>query len=104
MAKKNKSLRGARTTRALTVSMKTLAGSITMFYAFIDGRRIIAGPGTEDQEWSGNVPDGPVRLAIRVVGIGSARFELGIDLPGTAQDQALELSLTRGYYEASFAL
>lgn len=84
--------------------MKTVAGAITMFYAFIDGQRIIAGPGTEDQDWTGNVPDGPVKLAIRVVGIGSARFKLGIDLPGTANDQTIELTLTDGYYEATLTL
>lgn len=98
---------GERAIRALgqlTLTLKTVSGTITLFYAFVDGKRVIAGEGNEEQRWSGPLPQGEVQITILVSGVGSAAFELGIDLPGTVEDQTMQLNLDRGYYETTFAL
>ena len=75
-----------------------------MFYAFINGIMVIQSDGTKKRTWSGKIPDSQVRIKIRVVGINDASFKLGIDLPGTADDQSLTLKLHGGYYETEIIL
>jgi len=53
--------------------------------------------------YTGDVPD-PVELKVRVWGIDDAQYRLGIDLPGTADDQALTLTLSEGYHELELSL
>lgn len=103
MAKKIKSL-NLKDIRPLTISLETVAGNISMFYAFINGVKVIQGDGTKKRSWSGNIPTSQITLKIRVVGIGSAQYKLGIDLPGTADDQNLTLTLQGGYHEIEITL
>jgi hypothetical protein len=86
-------------TRTLTIDMKPEAGTINRFYAFLDGVRVIHADGTAAAHYQDEVATTPVRLKVRVWGIADARYSLGIDLPGTANDQKLTLSLSGGYHE-----
>jgi hypothetical protein len=74
------------------------SGSITKFYAFLDGVRVIDADGNQTAHYQGQV-SASVKLKVRVFGIADARYNLGIDLPGTADDQSLTLALTGGYHE-----
>jgi len=84
--------------RELTIGMRTESGMINRFYAFVDGTRVIAADGNEEAEETVTV-GAKTRLKVRVWGVGHARYKLSIDLPGTAQDQALVLALEEGYHE-----
>ena len=91
-------------TRDFTLTLEPVIGGITMFYAFINGVKVIQSDGTKKKTWSGKIQDAQVRIKIRVVGIDNASFKLGIDLPGTADDQGLTLKLQGGYYETEITL
>lgn len=91
-------------TRDLTLTLEPVSGSITLFYAFIDGIKVIQDDGTTKRTWSGKIPDAQVKIKVRVVGIGEASYRLGIDLPGTADDQSLTLKLQGGYHETEITL
>jgi hypothetical protein len=86
-------------TRKLTLRLTPVRGTIERFYAFVDGRKRIAADGTGTRSWSGQVGCDEVRVKLRVFGMGSARWALEIDLPGTMDDQRIELKLDRGYGE-----
>lgn len=91
-------------TRTLTIALRAVSGAINRFYAFLDGRKVIAADGTDQPSHSEAVSLAAVKLQVRVFGIGSARYELTIDLPGTADDQKLTLSLSGGYHELDLVL
>jgi len=91
-------------TRDFTLTLQPISGGLTMFYAFINGVKVIQSDGTKKRSWSGKIPEAQVRIKIRVVGIDNASFKLGIDLPGTADDQSLTLKLQGGYYETEITL
>ena len=99
MTKEETALLSMEPKRDFTLTLEPVAGSITMFYAFINSLKVIQSDGSEKRNWIGKVPDGQVRVKIRVVGVDKASFKLGIDLPGTADDQSLTLYLEEGYYE-----
>jgi hypothetical protein len=101
--KKNVTLFG-KATRDFTLTLEPVAGGLTMFYAFINGIKVIQAEGTKKRTWTGKVPEHEVRIKIRVTGIDNASFKLGIDLPGTANDQSLTLQLQGGYYETDITL
>lgn len=101
---KNKSVVEIEAGRKLTFYLEPVSGSITMFYTFINSVRVIQANGSKKRSWSGDVPDSQVRAKIRVTGVGNASFKVGIDLPGTANDQTITFNLTDGYYEADFTL
>jgi hypothetical protein len=91
--------------RKLTASLKRVAGTIDGFHAWVNGRKVIRPDDSdEDPKWSGDVPDDKVRVRVKVYGIGAAKYELKIDLPGTANDQALELRLHGGYHETTLEI
>lgn len=90
--------------RQLKIILEPIAGGLTLFYAFVDGKRIIAEDGSKRREWSGVISQAQVRIKVRVVGIGNARYGLSIDLPGTASDQQLTLQLEGGYHEMEILL
>ncbi len=90
--------------RKLTIKLSRDAGIINMFYAFLNGKRIIASEGTEIGTWTGQIEDGEVRLKVRVTGIDSASYIVSIDLPGTANDQELTFQLNGGYHEFAICL
>lgn len=88
----------------LTLSLEPVSGSITLFYAFVNGQRVIAEEGDETRTWSGEIPNSQVGIKTRVVGVGNASYKLTIDLPGTANDQSLEFTLTGGYHETEILI
>ena len=88
--------------RTLKLTMSPVAGTVHRFYAFVDGRRVIDADGTSPAQWTGPVGDDTVHIRTRVFGVGTAKYTLSIDLPGTAQDQSLTLELTGGYHEADY--
>jgi hypothetical protein len=91
--------------RKLTVSLKRIAGAVNEFHAWVNGRKVITSSDPDEEpEWTGDVPDDQVRVKVKVYGIGSARYELGIDLPGTANDQSLQLGLDGGYHETTLQI
>lgn len=91
--------------RSLTITFSVAEGTINKFYAFLDGKKVIAADGNSDPAptFTGDVPD-PVQLKVRVWGIDDAQYTLGIDLPGTAEDQELTLTLSEGYHELELSL
>lgn len=91
-------------TRDFTLTLEPVSGGLTMFYAFVNGIKVIQSDGTKKRTWSGKIPDAQVRIKIRVVGINNATFKFGIDLPETADDQSLILKLQGGYYETEIIL
>lgn len=90
-------------TRTLKLSLNTVDGAINRFYAFLDGKRVIAVDGNKGGSYSGDVGQ-RTHLQVRVWGIDDATYELSIDLPGTADDQDLKLSLSEGYHELDLQL
>lgn len=84
--------------RKLTIKLEPVLGTVERFYVFVDACKRIADDGTRAREWTGEVQD-EVRIKVRVFGLGAARYRLGIDLPGTLDDQRLELGLHDGYGE-----
>ncbi|MBR9775048.1 MAG: hypothetical protein GYB55_08560 [Cytophagales bacterium] len=104
MAKKTNVTLPTEAKRNFTLTLEAVSGGLTMFYAFINGIMVIQSDGTKKRTWSGKIPDSQVRIKIRVVGINDASFKLGIDLPGTADDQSLTLKLHGGYYETEIIL
>lgn len=103
MAKKIVTL-SMQATKEITVSLEPVTGSLTLFYAFVNGVKVIQEDGTKKRTWPGKIPDAQVRIKIRVVGIENASFKFGVDIPGTAEEQSLTLKLRDGYYEAEFIL
>ena len=91
-------------TRDFTLTLEPVSGGITLLYAFVNGVKVIQADGTSKRTWSGTISIAQVRIKVRVVGIGNASFNLGIDLPGTAEDQSLTLKLQDGYYETDILL
>lgn len=89
--------------RSLTLTLATAEGAINRFYVFLDGKKVIAADGDAPVTYTGEVPE-PVQLKVRVWGIDDAQYTLGIDLPGTADDQELTLTLSEGYHELELSL
>jgi HSP20 family molecular chaperone IbpA len=85
--------------RRLTIRLQPLSGTVERFYAFVDCKKRIAADGTEAASWSGDVPDDEAVVKVRVFGVGKAKYRVSIDLPGTADDQNLDLWLDQGYGE-----
>ena len=104
MAKKKNLTMSMKAVRDFTLTLEPVSGGLTFFYAFVNGVKVIQADGTRKRTWKGKIPDAQVRVKVRVVGIGNASFKLGIDLPGTADDQNLTLKLQGGYYEAEITL
>jgi hypothetical protein len=84
--------------------METVSGTVERFYAFVDCAKRIVADGTEKPSWTGDVPDHEVKIKLRVFGIGTATYKFSLDLPGTAEDQNLELKLDRGYGELELTI
>ncbi len=90
--------------RSLTLKMAPVQGTIERFYAFVDCKKRLAHDGNAERSWSGSIDDAGTRIKVRVFGVGDATYRLTIDLPGTANDQQLELSLDQGYGELELSL
>ncbi|MCA1757778.1 MAG: hypothetical protein LC649_10010 [Bacteroidales bacterium] len=102
--KKNINLFEIEKTRDFSLSLEAIIGSISLFYASINGIPVIQADGTKKRTSAGKIPDAQVRIKIRVVGIGEATFKLSIDLPGMVDDQSLTLILNNGYFEMDITL
>jgi len=89
--------------RSLTLTLSPASGAINRFYAFLDGKKVIAADGNAAATYTGDIDD-PASLKVRVFGIDDAQYMLEIDLPGTADDQQLTLTLTGGYHELELSL
>ncbi|MBC8067096.1 MAG: hypothetical protein IAG13_02085 [Deltaproteobacteria bacterium] len=85
--------------RRLTLRLESLSGTVERFYAFVDGRKRIVADGIGPAHWAGDVDDEEARIKVRVFAVGRAKFRFSIDLPGTADDQRIELWTDRGYGE-----
>lgn len=90
--------------RKLTLKLAPVSGTIERFYAFIECKKRIADDGDEERKWSGEIADDETQIKVRVFGIGKAKYKLTLDLPGTADDQSLELSLDHGYGELELTI
>lgn len=90
--------------RQLSLTLKAKSGTINRFYAFVEGKRVIAEDGTKEGSWKGEVSENDAPIKVRVWGIASADFTLKIDLPGTANDQELTFSLRGGYFECELSI
>jgi hypothetical protein len=94
--------------RSLTISMEPVIGMSNRFYAFVilpdQEPRWIAANGDKKRTKKGQVPDYPIKIKTRVWGIGNAVYKLTIDLPGTAEDQSIELKLNNGYHETEITI
>lgn len=90
--------------RTLSLRLETVSGTIERFYAFVDGQKRIVADALAPALWTGEVADAGVSVKVRVFGIGHAKFRLNIDLPGTIDDQSLELWLDQGYGEMELML
>lgn len=90
--------------RSLTLTLTPVSGTIERFYAFVECKKRIAHDGDEARSWSGTVDDADTRIKVRVFGIGDAKYRLGIDLPGFADDQEIELRLDGGYGELELSI
>jgi hypothetical protein len=104
MARKKALSQALDATRDFTLTLEPVSGGISLFYAFVNGVKVIQSDGTEERAWSGTISIAQVHIKVRVVGIGNASFKMGIDLPGTAEDQSLTLKLQDGYYETDIML
>ena len=93
----------ATASRTLKLSLNPVDGTINRFYAFLDGKRVIAADGKKGGSYNVRVAQ-RAHLQVRVWGIDDATYELSIDLPGTADDQDLKLSLFEGYHELDLQL
>lgn len=85
-------------TRHLKLELKPKAGGLLKFYAFLNGHLVIVADG-DGGKYEDDVPVAELRLKVRVFGMADAQYTLGIDLPGTANDQSLTFQLTKGYHE-----
>lgn len=85
--------------RRLNLRLRAISGTVERFYAFVDCKKRIVADGTDDPSWSGEVTDDEVTVRVRVFGVGRAKYRVTIDLPGTADDQSLELWTDQGYGE-----
>ncbi len=101
--KQNKQM-SLQAVRDVTISLEPVSGGITLFYAFVNGFAVIKASGTEKATWIGKLPEIQVKLKIRVLGIDDASFKLGIDLPGTINDQSITFKLEGGYYETEITI
>lgn len=89
--------------RTLKISMKRMTGTINELRAWVNERPVIGSRApSESPTWQGDIPDEKVSVEVEAFGIGRATYQLGIDLPGTVDDQQLELSLQGGYNAAKF--
>jgi len=88
--------------RELKLKIERSSGTVNRILAWLNDYPVVAENGSKGS-WKGTVP-GVVRLETVVYGQGSAKYKLTIDLPGTAEDQSLECSLTNGYHNAEYKL
>jgi hypothetical protein len=90
--------------RSLTLKMSPVDGTIERFYAFVDCKKRISHDGDQERSWTGKIDEGGTRIKLRVFGVGNAKYRVSIDLPGTADDQQLELRLDGGYGELELTI
>lgn len=90
------------TPRALQIKIEPVAGTLNQLIVWLNGTPVIRTNGKAG-EWNGTLGD-RVTLEVAAWGQGSAKYRLTIDLPGTADDQKLEFTLTAGYHDAQLQI
>ena len=104
MVQKNMEILKETTTRTLTISLKPLSGGLSLFYVFINGKKVIAAKATKKVKWTGEIPEAGTRIKITVIGTDDASFSVSIDLPGIANDQSMVFNLKGGYFETEITI
>jgi hypothetical protein len=56
MAKKKNVTLPMEATRDFTLTLEPVTGSLTMFYAFVNGIKVIQSDGTKKRTWTGKIP------------------------------------------------
>lgn len=87
------------TTRDLTITLTPVSGGLTQFQAFVNDIKVIQDSANEERSWTGKIPEAKTKITVRAIGIDDASFDIGIDLPGTINDQTLSVNLNDGYFE-----
>lgn len=64
--------------RDLTLSLGPVTGSITMFYAFVNGMKVIQSDGTKKRTQTGKISNAQMKVKIKVTGIDDASFRLSV--------------------------
>jgi len=90
--------------RDLTISLEPTMGTCNRFYAFVASNRWIAADGDRKRSKKGQIGTSQVKITVRVFGIGEAQYKLGLDLPGTVDDQSLTFNLSGGYHETEILI
>lgn len=89
--------------RKISLEIKPIEGGLNKFIAFVGNKKVISGSANKERAWSGEVDD-KVHLRVLVFGIENAKYEVTIDLPGTADDQKIVFKLNSGFHEAEFTI
>ncbi len=90
--------------KSFKIVLEPIKGMINYFYAFVNGKKVIAGEGNKTWEWTGKLPEGELRIKVRAWGLGEAQYAFHIDLPGNLNDQILTFTLEGGYHEFEIRL
>lgn len=71
----------------LKIKLETLEGTIDKFFVFVNGKKVIQASGTKKPTHTAEkLPVGLNIIIVRVFGPGKARYNVNIDLPGSASD------------------
>jgi hypothetical protein len=89
--------------RTLKLSVSASTGTFNRFLAWINGVNVINTDG-QDKDWEGIIGSDKAHVHVRAWGIGAAKYTVGIDLPGTADDQELECTLSKGFHETEITI
>jgi len=89
--------------RTLKLSVSASTGTFNRFLAWINGVNVINTDG-ENDDWEGVIGSEKAHVRVRAWGIGAARYVIAIDLPGTADDQKLECTLSKGFHETEITI
>lgn len=90
--------------RQAKVTITPKAGSLDRMYLWVDHTRRISANGDVARSWEGSVKDSEATFTVVVVGSGSAKYRLEIDLPGEQSDLKSTHTLDDGYHRLQVEL
>lgn len=64
MSKKEITL-SLKATKGFSLTLEPISGGITLFYAFINGVKVIQSDGSKKRSWKGKIPDAQVRIKVK---------------------------------------
>ena len=82
----------------LTLEPSPGGGTLDFFHAWVNNKKVIADYADKKTTVKGETPS-IFKLTIKVSGVGSAKYKIHLDFPGSAQDVKAEHSLVGGYHE-----